>query len=286
MYRRRGDQLLRILLGIAAIISGGLILLIFSFLLYQSWPAIDGIGVGRLLTDANWHPTATSPQFGIWPMIVGSCLVTMGAIGWALPSGLAVAIAIEFYAPPSIASVLTRCVELLGGVPSVVFGFWGLVSLVPMISYFHPPGQSLVAGVLVLGLMVAPTVVLTSLTAIRSVPQDFLRGASALGLGRARYISGIALPLAARGIVGGGLLAAARAIGETMAVLMVCGNIPQLPNSAFDPIRTVTANIALEMGDDTAFHRSVLFLTGLMLMFVTTMALGIAEPFRKRASHG
>jgi phosphate transport system permease protein len=167
-----------------------------------------------------------------------------------------------------------------------VFGFWGLVSLVPMISYFHPPGQSLVAGVLVLGLMVAPTVVLTSLTAIRSVPQDFLRGASALGLGRARYISGIALPLAARGIVGGGLLAAARAIGETMAVLMVCGNIPQLPNSAFDPIRTVTANIALEMGDDTAFHRSVLFLTGLMLMFVTTMALGIAEPFRKRASHG
>lgn len=273
-------------MGGAAIISGGLILLIFSFLLYQSWPAIVSIGIGRLLTDTDWHPTATDPKFGIWPMIVGSCLVTLGAIGWALPSGLAVAVGIEFYAPKTIGSILTRCIELLGGVPSVVFGFWGLVSLVPLISYFHPPGQSLLAGVLVLGLMVAPTVVLTSLAAVRSVPQEFFRGASALGLGRACYISRIAIPAAGKGIIGGALLAAARAIGETMAVLMVCGNIAQLPTGVFEPIRTVTANIALEMGDDTAFHRAVLFLTGLMLMFVTTLALGIAEPFRKRASDG
>lgn len=286
MYRQRSDYLLRILLGGAAIVSGGLILLIFSFLFFQSWPAISSIGIGRLLTDTDWHPTAGDPQFGIWPMIVGSCLVTVGAIGWALPSGLAVAVAIEFYASNAIASVLTRCVELLGGVPSVVFGFWGLVSLVPLISYFHPPGQSLLAGILVLGLMVAPTVVLTSLAAIRSVPGEFFRGASALGLGRARYIFGIAIPVAGKGIIGGALLAAARAIGETMAVLMVCGNIPQLPTGVLEPIRTVTANIALEMGDDTAFHRAVLFLTGLMLMFVTTLALVVAEPFRKRGSDG
>ena len=286
MYHRQSDRVLKFVLSACALISGGLVLLIFSFLLMQSLPAITSIGIGRLLSDTSWHPTATDPKFGVWPMVVGSCLVTLGAIGWALPAGLATALAIEFYSVRYVGSTLTRAVELIGGVPSVVFGFWGLVSLVPLISYFHPPGQSLIAGILILGLMVAPTVVLTSLTALRSVPGEYRRGAVALGLGRARYICSVAIPTAARGILGGALLAAARAIGETMAVLMVCGNIPQIPSSLFEPVRTVTANIALEMGDDTAFHRSVLFLTGLLLMVVILFALGAAEPFRKRAAHG
>lgn len=267
-------------------VSGGLVLLIFLFLVGQALPAISAIGISRLFSDASWHPTADHAQFGVWPMIAGSCLVTLGAIGWALPVGLASAIAIEFYSSKLIQRFFSRCIELLGGVPSVVFGFWGLVSLVPMISYFHPPGQSLIAGILVLGLMIAPTVVLTTLAALRAIPAEYQRGAVALGLGQARFICSIAVPAAARGIAGGAVLAAARAIGETMAVLMVCGNIPQIPRSLFDPIRTVTANIALEMGDDTAFHRSVLFLTGLLLMIVIAVALGFAEPFRKRMPHG
>jgi len=286
LFLRQNDRVLNIALSGAAIISGGLVLLIFSFLLMQSLPAIQSVGLGRLLSDSSWHPTAEEPTFGVWPMIVGSCLVTLGAVVIALPVGLATAVAIEFYSGKYSGAFLTRCVELLGGVPSVVFGFWGLVSLVPIISYFHPPGQSLIAGILILSLMVAPTVVLTSLSALRSVSGEYRRGAVALGLGRARFICSIAVPTAARGIAGGALLAAARAIGETMAVLMVCGNIPQIPGSLFEPVRTVTANIALEMGDDTAFHRAVLFLTGLLLMVVILLALAVAEPFRKRVAHG
>jgi len=269
LFLRQNDRVLNIALSGAAIISGGLVLLIFSFLLMQSLPAIQSVGLGRLLSDSSWHPTAEEPTFGV-----------------ALPVGLATAVAIEFYSGKYSGAFLTRCVELLGGVPSVVFGFWGLVSLVPIISYFHPPGQSLIAGILILSLMVAPTVVLTSLSALRSVSGEYRRGAGALGLGRARFIFSIAVPTAARGIAGGALLAAARAIGETMAVLMVCGNIPQIPGSLFEPVRTVTANIALEMGDDTAFHRAVLFLTGLLLMVVILLALAVAEPFRKRVAHG
>ncbi len=285
MSPRLNDRVLTLVLSGAAIVSGGLVLLVFLFLAKQSLPAIVSVGISRLFFDSHWHPTATNPQFGVWPMIAGSCLVTIGAIGWALPVGLGTAVAIEFYSFKYVMGFLTRFIELLGGVPSVVFGFWGLVSLVPAISYFHPPGQSLIAGILVLGLMVAPTVALTSLTAIRSVPSEYRRGAVALGVGRVRFICSIVVPTAARGIAGGALLAAARAIGETMAVLMVCGNIPQIPKNLFEPIRTVTANIALEMGDDTVFHRSVLFLTGLVLMLVVMIILGIVEPFRKRVAY-
>ena len=287
MSPSRNDKLLERLCATSALASGGLVLLIFVFLAIHSWPAITSIGVGRMFSDASWHPTANQPTFGVLPMLAGSCLVTAGAIAWAVPAGLAMAIVIRFFAIPIMAALLVRVAELLAGIPSVVYGFWGLVCLVPLISQWRPPGQCVLAGIMVLGLMIVPTVALTSLAALKAVPAQYRQAAEALGLSSFRYIVSLAIPSAARGILSGVVLALARAIGETMAVLMVCGNIVQIPESLFDPVRTVTANIAMEMGDDTMFHRAVLFFTGLILMAMVAALLVMAEPLRrKRVAHG
>lgn len=267
--------------------SGGIIIFIFGFLLWQSWPAISAVGPVKMVSDSSWHPTAEPPTYGAGPLLAGSCIVTAGALFWAVPAGLAAALLIHFFSPVWIAILFTRVIELLAGIPSVVYGFWGLVSLVPLISYWHPPGQCVLAGVLVLGLMIVPTIALTSLSALRSVPFQYRQAADALGLSQFRYIVSLSIPSAARGIIAGVVLGLARAIGETMAVLMVCGNIVQVPQSLFVPVRTITANIAMEMGDDTAMHRAVLFFTGVILMGLIAMLLWVAEPLRRqRVAHG
>ena len=258
------------------------VVLIVVFVVHGAMPALLDVGPARFLTDRDWRPVSEG-RFGVMPLLVGSLLVTGLAMAIAAPIGVLTAIFTRHYAPPPAAAALHRITELLNGVPSVLFGLWGLVELTPIIHRMEPPGQSLLAGAVVLALMILPTVILTAAAALAAVPREHLVAAAALGVGRFTTIRRIALPTARPAIAAGLLLGAARAIGETMAVLMVCGNIVQVPGSVFEPIRTVTANIALEMGYATADHRSALFVTGLLLMMLVGALLLVREAVARDA---
>jgi phosphate transport system permease protein len=262
--------------------SSSVVALIVLFVLWQALPSRSDPGLSRFVTDDAWRPTSvTQPQFGMLPMLAASGLVTVGAVLLATPLAVFVAVLGEFYAPRPVTWLLRRVLELLNGIPSVVFGFWGLVVLVPLINQWRPPGQSLLVGILVLTLMLVPTVALSAAAALQNVADELTRSAAALGLGRGAIVWALAVPQARRGIAGGVLLGAARAAGETMAVVIVCGNIVQLPDSVFAPVRTVTANIAMEMSYATASHRGVLFATGLLLMFATGVLAACAGLLRQ-----
>jgi phosphate transport system permease protein len=277
----RDRWLHRVLLACGTV-SAAIVVLIVLFVLKESWPALAAIGPVRLISDPGWHP---SESFNITPMLVGTLLSSLGAVVLATPLGVACAVFMRFYAPPLMGRVQRRVIELLAGVPSVVYGFWGLVSLVPWLLEIAPPGQSLLAGVLVLTIMILPTVALMSDTAIGAVPTQVVHGAHALGFSRATLVGQVVLPAARAGIGTGVLLAAARALGETMAVLMVSGNVVQLPHSMLDPVRTLTANIALEMSYAMADHRAALFASGLVLLLIVVVLVGLAERFDEGIRH-
>lgn len=271
----RSEALFVTLLRGCAWISGGIILLILGFLLGQSGEILSRLGLGRFFSDAAWYPT--SGQYNLLPMLWGSLFVTWGAVAIVVPLGLFSAIFCQYFAPPMLAKGYRRMVELLAGIPSVVYGFWGLVTLVPMIAKWQPPGASLLAGMIVLGLMILPTIALVAESSLANVPVVYLRGAAALGLNQWAIVWGVAIPAARAGLMTGVILATGRAIGETMAVLMVCGNVVQVPNSLFAPVRTLTANIALEMAYATNDHRSALFVTGLVLMILIAVLVVLIE---------
>lgn len=261
------DALLIGLLRTCAAVAAAVVVLIVVFVARDSWPALRDIGVARFLST-GWSPTGAEPGFGIMPMLVATLVTSAAAVTLAAPVGIASAVFTHFYAPRSMAVVLRRVMELLAGIPSVVYGLWGLVVLVPILLRFAPPGQSLMAGTLVLTIMILPTVALMADVALAAVPAPTLQAAHALALPRHAIALKVAVPAARSGIATGIVLAAGRAVGETMAVLMVCGNVVKLPTSAFDPVRTLTANIALEMGYALADHRAALFVSGLCLLLM------------------
>lgn len=262
-----------LLLG-SALIAASVVLLILLFLTVESAPVLMDISAVRFFTDPSWNPG--EGIYNLAPMLSGTLYAAGGALLLATPLGIASALFIVFYAPPFAAQVYRRLVELLAGIPSVVFGFWGLTTLVPLINQLHPPGASLLAGILILTLMILPTIALTAHAALLAVPAEYLRDAAALGLSRWGTISGLVLPAAKTGIMAGIMLAGGRAIGETMAVLMVTGNVPQHAGRLFDPIRTLTANIALEMAYAMNDHRAALFVSGLALMLLIMVLSSIA----------
>ncbi len=257
-----------------ALLSGTLALLIVGFLLQEAWPLLAKVGVLRFWSDPTWNPV--SGAYNLVPMGVGSLAVMLGAMALAIPLGLLSAVFCQFYAPPAIAMLYQRLLELLAGIPSVVYGFWGLVVLVPLVNQLHPPGASLLTGVLILALMILPTIALVAAASFTAVPVSYLQGSAALGLGRWATVQGVVLPAARAGLMTGILLATGRAVGETMAVLMVCGNVVQVPHSVFDPVRTLTANIALEMAYAVGDHRAALFVSGLMLMVLIAGLVALA----------
>jgi len=269
--------------GLASL-AGLLLLLIVGFVVAKSLPALRTIGLWRFFTDPAWRPS--QGEYNATPMIAATLLATLGAIAWAGPWGIAVAVFARWYAPPWLGNVLRRTIELAAGTPSVVFGFWGLVSLAPLIALIAQPGQSLLAGVLILGLMILPTVALFSDSALAATPKEQLLAAASLGLPRLAVVWKVAFPAARRGVFTGVLLAVTRALGETMAVLLVCGNVVQTPTSVFDSCRMLTANIALEMAYARDMHQSALFVTGLGLLVIVMALVAAAEvvsPGRLRA---
>ncbi|MBZ0208997.1 MAG: phosphate ABC transporter permease subunit PstC [Hyphomicrobium sp.] len=270
----RDARLLR-WLAFAAGLASAVLVLIVLFLVRESWPVIVRYGLMRFLSDRSWHPTEGA--FSLVPMLAASAATSALAIAVATPLGVAAAIFCRFYATGAIGRILHWMIVLLAGVPSVVLGLWGLTVIVPLILKIAPPGTSLLAGSLVLSLMTLPTIALTTEAALASLPSSYWVGAAALGLSREATIMNVAIPATKASIFAGVILASARALGETMAVLMVSGNVVQLPKSLFDPVRTLTANIALEMAYATGDHRASLFVSGLALTAVVLLLAAAAR---------
>lgn len=277
MYRFQNDFILSLILKTCAVLVGFIVVFIFIFLLKESYPIINDIGLLRFFTDNGWYPR--EGLYGLMPMVWATLLSTVLSVLIASPIAVLSAIFSHFYAPVFFKTLLRVLIELLAGIPSVVYGFWGLVVLVPMINKNHPPGASLLAAVIILTIMILPTIALLADSALSNIPVQYLRGASALGLSRWSTVKGVVLPAAKSGIFTGIILGAGRALGETMAVLMVAGNIVQTPKSFFDPVRTLTANIALEMAYALDNHRAALFVSGLVLLVIIILLVLIAESF-------
>jgi phosphate transport system permease protein len=282
------DKLLLLVLRGCALLSGIIVVVVTAFLISESVPALRNIGVSRFFTDPSWHPASKAAEgtFNLVPMLTGTLACMGAAVLIATPLGIISAVFCHFYAPPRAARWYRRLIELLAGIPSVVYGFWGLVTLVPLIAKLQPPGTSLLAGSIVLAIMILPTIALMADAALANVPASYLQGAAALGLSRWGTLWGVVLPAARSGLFTGVILETGRAIGETMAMLMVCGNIVQTPTSFFQPIRTLTSNIALEMSYALGDHRSALFVTGLALMALIVVLIAVADAIDTEHIHG
>lgn len=246
---------------------------ITTFILKEGVPVIFRYGLGAFLFGTEWKPTAEPPIFGVFAMIAGSFAVTAGALAIGVPVGLGSAIFLSEFAPKKVAVVLKPALELLAGIPSVVFGFMGMLVLLPFIRvHLGGPGASVLGGSAILGIMILPTVISISVDALRSVPRSYREGSFALGATGWQTTWRVTLPAARGGLVAAVILGMGRAVGETMAVIMVTGNTVQIPHSPLSPVRTLTSNIALEMSYASGEHREALFATGVIL-FVIIMAL-------------
>ncbi|MEK7357548.1 MAG: phosphate ABC transporter permease subunit PstC, partial [Bdellovibrionota bacterium] len=240
-------------------------------------------GLVRFFSDSGWYPRAG--LFGLMPMIAASVFAMVGSVLIAAPIGILVGIFCHFYAPKPLAGLARSILGLLAGIPSVVYGFWGLVVLVPKIGAWSPPGPSLLAAIATLAIMILPTVALMADASLSNVPKPYLEGAAALGLSRWSTIWSVVLPSVKSGLFTGVILQVGRALGETMAVLMVAGNVVQNPDTVFAPIRTLTSNIALEMAYAMNDHRSALFVSGLVLLLVVLFLVLISDLIRERYTH-
>lgn len=244
-----------------------MLFLILLFILKEGLPFILEVGPGNFLFSSDWQPA--SGKFGIFPMIVGSVWVTLGAMLIGVPLGLSGAVFLSEFVPRWAMRIIKPTIELLAGIPSVVYGFIGVMVLAPLIrNYLGGPGLSILAASIILGIMIMPTILSISIDAIRAVPNSYREGALALGATHWQTIHMVVIRAARSGIVAGIILGLGRAVGETMAVIMVAGNAVKIPGSPLDSVRTLTANIALEMGYATGMHRQALFATGVVLLVI------------------
>ncbi len=240
------------------------LLLIALFILSEGLPFIFRYGVKDFLFSSNWEPHLG--KFGIYPMIVASLWVTFGALVLGAPLGVAGAFFLTEYVPKSIMRIIKPTIELLAAIPSVVYGFIGVMVLAPLIrNNFGGPGLSLLAASIILGIMILPTVISISIDSIMAVPQSYREGSLALGATTWQTIHMVTIKASKSGIIASIILGMGRTIGETMAVIMVAGNSVNIPHSPLDSVRTLTANIALEMSYATGLHRQALFATGVIL---------------------
>lgn len=253
------------ILGLACMVA------ILVILAIGAWPVLQEVGFGPFLAGVDWHPTTGT--FSLVPMIAGTFAVSLGALALAGPLGIICALFCRFYAGERTGAGFRLMLQALAGIPSVVYGLWGLTVLVPLIAQIRPPGASVLAGAIVLAIMILPTVAVVAETALRQVPLSLYMGGLGLGCPRHRVILKVILPATRRTLAAAAILGLARALGETMAVLMVTGNAVAVPDGPFASVRTLSANIALEMAYAFDLHRSALFVTGLVLMAVVLALL-------------
>lgn len=272
-YKRRGENIIEKILVLCAAIFILVIFLITIFIFAKGLPLIAKIGIGHFLFETEWNPT--KGVFGIGSMFMGSLMITFGSMLWAVPLGLSTAVFMAEIAPPRVGAALGSLVNLLAGIPSVVYGFIGLIVVVPFIrENFGGNGLSMLAGAIVLGIMILPTVINVSRDSILAVPREYKEGSLALGATHYQTISKVIVPAARSGIITAIVLGMGRAIGETMAVVMVTGNSAIIPGSVLEPVRTMTSNIVLEMGYASGDHQAALFATG-MVLFIFIVCLNL-----------
>lgn len=276
---------------IAACASVLAVILICVFLFANGIPAMKEIGFGDFLSGQMWKPK--NDIYGIFPMIVGSLYVTAGAIIFGVPVGILTAVFMAFYCPKKLYKPLKTATELLAGIPSVVYGFFGLVVLVPLTRNFgrmlktagliqsSGDGKSILTASLLLGMMILPTVIGLTESSLRAVPEQYYEGAVALGATHERAIFKVVFPAAKSGVVAAIVLGVGRAIGETMAVIMVAGNQARVPDGILKGVRTLTANIVIEMGYAAGLHREALIATGVVL-FVFILIINFCVALLKR----
>lgn len=268
------EQGMKIVFMVAACVSILAVLLICLFLFASGIPAIGKIGPLEFLFGTEWRPS--NDIYGIFPMIVASIYVTGGAILVGVPVALFTSVFMARYCPKKIYRPLKSGIELMAGVPSIVYGFFGLILMVPLIrQVFGGTGTSWLAASLLLAIMILPTIIGPTESALRSVPESYYEGSLALGATKERSIFFVILPAAKSGILAAVVLGIGRAIGETMAVIMVAGNQARMPGSIFEGVRTMTANIVIEMGYAEGLHREALIATGVVL-FVFILLINLA----------
>lgn len=274
------EKVMKLLFFLTALVSIAAVILICIFLFASGIPTIKEIGVFKFLLGTRWKPA--NNLYGILPMIVGSLYVTAGALIIGVPIGILTAVFMARFAPKSIYAPLKAAVNLMAGIPSVVYGFFGLVVLVPFIrEAFGGRGMSVLTASVLLGLMILPTIISVSETSIRAVPESYYEGGLALGASHERSVFFTVLPAAKSGIFAGVVLGIGRAVGETMAVMMVAGNQAVIPDSMLSGVRTLTTNIVLEMGYSTDLHREALIGTAVVL-FVFILIINLSLSLFKR----
>ena len=280
------ENLMHAVFFVCALTSIAAVVLICVFLFANGVPAMREIGLLDFLTGAKWKPG--NDIYGILPMILGSIYITAGAVVIGVPIGLLTAIFMAYYCPKKLYGLLKPCTELLAGIPSIVYGFFGMVIIVPAVRtvahvVFHADGSgaSILAAAILLGIMILPTIIGVSEAALRAVPSAYYEGAVAMGARHERAVFTVMLPAAKSGVLAGVVLEKDRAFGETMAVIMVAGNQPRLTGNMLKGIRTMTANIVMEMGYATGLHREALIATGVVL-FVFILIINLTFSVLKR----
>ena len=278
MKAKYKERLMQAVFFIAACASILAVVLICVFLFANGLPAMGKIGVFKFLLGTKWKPG--NDIYGIFPMILGSIYVTAGAIVIGVPVGILTSVFMAEYCPKKIYRPLKMATELLAGIPSIVYGFFGLVVLVPIIRALFQEktnGSSILTSSILLGMMILPTIIGVTESSIRTVPRAYFEGALALGATKERSIFTVMIPAAKSGIMAGVVLGIGRAIGETMAVMMVAGNQARVTNSILQGVRTLTTNIVLEMGYATGLHREALIATAVVLfIFILIINFTIA----------
>ncbi|MCA6071180.1 MAG: phosphate ABC transporter permease subunit PstC [Endomicrobium sp.] len=281
--RKSLDAVIETLIFICGMLSIVFVVLIFGFLFKEGFAFFKDFGVLKFITGQFWYPSSEPASFGILPLILGSVLVAVGACLIAVPIGIMTALFISEIAPKGVRDVLKSLVELMAAIPSIVIGFVGMVTVVPLVKNIFnlSTGLTAFAGAIMLAFMAIPTIVTISEDAIRSVPWQYKEGALALGATKWQTIRRIVLKAAMPGIIAAIMLGIGRVIGETMAVMMITGNAAHIPRSIFDPVRTMTATIAAEMGETVrgGMHYRSLFAIGLVLFIITFIVNFTADLF-------
>ncbi|MCD8048869.1 MAG: phosphate ABC transporter permease subunit PstC [Clostridia bacterium] len=267
---------------VAACISVVAVALICIFMFANGFPAMAEYGVFKFLSGTEWRPG--NGIYGIFPMIIGSIYVTAGAMVIGVPIGLLCAIFMARFCPDKLHGVIKPAIDLLAGIPSIVYGFFGLVVLVPLMQNFGGSGKSVLTASILLGIMILPTIISVSEASIRAVPETYYEGALGLGATHERSVFFAVVPAAKSGIMSGIVLGMGRAIGETMAVILVAGNQPVVPDSLLAGVRTLTANVVLEMGYASGTHREMLIATAVVL-FVFILLINLLFSVIKRGEN-
>lgn len=281
--RKYIEAIMKFVFLLSACISVFAVILICYFLFSEGLPAMAEIGPGEFLGGTLWKPL--EGLFGIFPMIIGSIYVTAGAIAIGVPIGLLCAIFMARFCPERLYRFLKPAIDLLAGIPSIIYGFFGLVVIVPVMKEIMAAasGKSMLTASIVLGIMILPTIISVSESSLRAVPESYYEGSLALGATHERSVFFAVVPAAKSGIMAAVVLGVGRAIGETMAVVMIAGNQPVIPQSVTSGVRTLTANIVLEMGYATGLHREALIATAVVL-FVFILIINVSFSLLKRRS--